>query len=107
MPNRHRGEIEAELGGRRYTLVLTLGALAELESAFGAEDLVALAERFEKGRLSANDAIRIIGAGMRGAGAEISDAEVARLAASGGATGYAKIVSELLAATFGAVASAE
>ena len=53
MPNRHRGEIEAELGGRRYTLCLTLGALAELEAAFGAEDLVALAERFERGRMPA------------------------------------------------------
>ena len=44
MPNRHRGEIEAEIGGARRTLVLTLGALAELEAAFGAEDMVA-AER--------------------------------------------------------------
>ncbi|MGN6118018.1 MAG: GTA-gp10 family protein, partial [Nitrobacter sp.] len=43
MPNRHRGEIAAEFGGRQRTLVLTLGALAELESAFGADDLVALA----------------------------------------------------------------
>ena len=102
MPNRHRGEIEAELGGRRYTLCLTLGALAELEAAFGAEDLVALAERFERGRISARDAIRVLGAGLRGAGAEISDAEVARLAAPGGATGYVKSVAELLAATFGA-----
>jgi hypothetical protein len=101
MPNRHRGEIEAELGGERRTLVLTLGALAELESAFGAGDLVALAERFEQGRMSAGDAIKVIGAGLRGAGAEISDAEVARLAAPSGAAGYVKIVSELLAATFG------
>jgi hypothetical protein len=101
MPNRHRGEIEAELGGERRTLVLTLGALAELESAFGADDLVALAERFERGRMSARDAIKVIGAGMRGAGADISDEEVSRLAAPGGAAGYVKIVSELLAATFG------
>jgi hypothetical protein len=99
--NRHRGEIEAELGGERRTLVLTLGALAELEAAFGADDLVALAERFEKGRMSAADAIKIIGAGMRGAGAEIADEEVARLAAAGGAAGYVRIVSDLLAATFG------
>ena len=28
--NRHRGEIEAELGGTTYTLVLTLGALGGL-----------------------------------------------------------------------------
>lgn len=31
MANRHRGEIEAELGGKKRTLCLTLGALAELE----------------------------------------------------------------------------
>jgi hypothetical protein len=104
MPNPHRGEIEAELGGERRTLVLTLGALAELEAAFGAEDLVALAERFERGRISARDAIRVLGAGLRGAGAEISDDEVARLAAAGGATGYVRIVAELLAATFGQAA---
>ena len=60
MPNRYRGEIEAELGGARRTLVLTLGALAELESAFGAGDLVALAERFGSGRLSARDLVRIM-----------------------------------------------
>ena len=101
MPNRHRGEIEAEFGGKRHTLVLTLGALAELESAFEAKDLLALAERFEKGRLSAGDAIKILGAGLRGAGSEISDEEVARLATPAGAAGYVRIVSELLAATFG------
>ena len=102
MANPRRGEIEAELGGRRYTLCLTLGALAELEAAFGAEDLVALAERFERGRISARDAIRVLGAGLRGAGTEISDEEVARLAMPGGAAGYVKSVAELLAATFGA-----
>jgi hypothetical protein len=101
MANRHRGEIEAELGGTKRTLVLTLGALAELESAFGAGDLVALAERFEKGRMSANDAVKIIAAGLRGAGESVTDEEVARLPVTGGAAGYARIVSDLLAATFG------
>ena len=66
MANRHRGEIDAMLDGTRYTLCLTLGALAELESAFGDADMLALAQRFESGRLSASDAIRIIGAGLRG-----------------------------------------
>jgi hypothetical protein len=102
MSNRHRGEIEAELGGAKRTLVLTLGALAELESAFGADDLVALAERFERGRMSANDAMKIIAAGLRGAGESVSDEDVARLSAAGGAAGYVRIVSDLLAATFGA-----
>src|ERR1700750_3117661 len=102
MPNKHRGEIEAEIGGDRHTLVLTLGALAELESAFGADDLTALAERFGSGRLSARDLVRIIGAGLRGAGEAIGDDEVARLSTDGGAAGYVRIASALLAATFGA-----
>jgi hypothetical protein len=100
MANRHRGEIDAELGGRVRTLVLTLGALAELEAAFGAADLVALAERFGTGRLTARDLIRIIGAGLRGAGEAISDDDVAALTAPGGAAGFARIAAELIAATF-------
>jgi hypothetical protein len=101
MPNLHRGEIEAEIGGVRRRLVLTLGALAELEAAFGADDLTALAERFGAGRLGAWDLVRIIGAGLRGAGEAITDEEVSRLSAQGGAPGYVRIASELLAATFG------
>jgi len=101
MPNHHRGEIEAEIGGGRRTLVLTLGALAELEAAFDAEDLVALAERFGAGRLKAWDLIRIIGAGLRGAGEAISDEEVARMPIDGGAEAYVRIAAELITATFG------
>ena len=100
MPNKHRGEIAAELGGRQHTLVLTLGALAELESAFGTGDLVALAERFGSGRLSARDLTRIIGAGLRGAGEAITDDEVAAMTAEGGAAGFVRIAAELIAATF-------
>jgi hypothetical protein len=107
MANRHRGEIEAELGGKRRTLCLTLGALAELESAFGAEDLAALADRFSSGRISARDAIRVIGAGLRGAGEKISDEEVAALASSGAAAGYVRAVIELLSATFGVAQEAK
>lgn len=100
MPNTHRGEIEAVLGGRRRTLVLTLGALAELEAAFGASDLVALTERFGTGRLSARDLIRILGAGLRGAGEAVGDDEVAAMTAAGGAAGFVGIAAELIAATF-------
>ena len=100
MANAHRGEIEADLGGRTYTLCLTLGALAEIESAYGGEDLIAIAERFEKGRIGARDAIRVIGAGLRGAGNPISDDEVAAMRVDGGAAGYLNIVVRLLKATF-------
>jgi hypothetical protein len=101
MANRHRGEIEAEIGGARRRLVLTLGALAELEDAFGADDLVALTERFGTGRLKARDLTRIIAAGLRGAGEAVSDEEVATFAVDGGAQGYVRIAAELIAVTFG------
>jgi hypothetical protein len=100
MPNKYRGEIAAEIGGRRRTLVLTLGALAELESAFAASDLVALAERFGSGRLSARDLIRIIAAGLRGAGEAVSDDEVAAMSIDGGAAGYVRIAADLISASF-------
>lgn len=101
MPNRHRGEIAAEIGGARRTLVLTLGALAELEAAFGTEDLAALTERFAAGRLAARDLVRIIGAGLRGAGEAVSDEEVAAMRVDGGALAYVRIAAELIDATFG------
>ncbi len=104
MANARRGEIEAELGGTRRRLVLTLGALAELEAHFEASDLVDLAERFAAGRLAAGDLAAILGAGLRGAGEAITDREVAALDVDGGAAGYARIASQLLAVTFGGAA---
>jgi hypothetical protein len=104
MANRYRGEVEAVLDGTTYKLCLTLGALAELEDAFGDQDLLQLAQRFEKGRLSARDAIRILGAGLRGGGASLDDEAVARLRSADGAIGYVDIVARLLGATFGAQA---
>jgi hypothetical protein len=101
MTNHHRGEIEAEIGGARRRLVLTLGALAELEAAFGADDLVALAERFGTGRLKAHDLLRIIAAGLRGAGETVTDEEVARMSVPDGAQGYVRIAGMLVTTTFG------
>ncbi|NVO15459.1 MAG: gene transfer agent family protein [Rhodoplanes sp.] len=101
MANRHRGEIEAELAGATRRLVLTLGALAELESAFGADDLVDLAERFSGGRLRARDLVCVVGAGLRGAGESVTDQEVAAMTTPGGAAGFVRIAADLLAATFG------
>src|ERR1051325_4230283 len=100
MANRRRGEIEAEIGGVKRRLVLTLGALAEPEDAFSGDGLVGLTERFGTGRLKARDLIRIIGAGLRGAGEAISDEDVAAMTAEGAAPGYARIAAELVAVTF-------
>jgi hypothetical protein len=75
--------------------------LAELEDAFGADDLGALTERFGTGRLKARDLTRIIAAGLRGAGEAVSDEQVAAMAVDGGAQGYVRIAAALIAATFG------
>ncbi len=101
MANKIRGEIDAVLNGENYTLCLTLGALAELESAFGASDMLALASRFEQGRMSADDAICILGAGLRGGGNEIANEAVAAMKVENGAAGFVVIVARLLTATFG------
>jgi hypothetical protein len=99
MANRHRGEVEAVFGGCRYTLCLTLGGLAELEAALGADGLAGLGERLGAG-LSARDVIRILAAGLRGSGAAMSDEDVAQFPLSEFAA-YAEAVRALLAATFG------
>lgn len=101
MINRHRGEVGAVLDGRQWTLCLTLGALAELESAFEAENLSQLLQRFSSGQLSARDMIRIICAGLRGGGHTVAEEDVAEMRADGAATGFARIVGALLTATFG------
>lgn len=100
--NRRRGEISAELDGRTWRLCLTLGALAELEAAYAADDLASLVERFSRGRLSALDMIRVIGAGLRGAGEPVGDDAVGAMRSQDGAVGFAAIVSDLLTTTFGA-----
>ena len=105
MANARRGEIEAYLDGKTWKLCLTLGALAELETAFGDEDMLALAQRFEKGRLRAEDAVRIIGAGLRGAGHDVTDEQVKTMRTEDGVLGFIDIVARLLSATFGGSAN--
>lgn len=64
--NRARGEVVCQLGGEPRRLCLTLGALAELETAFGCEGWEALSERLR--RLSAKDLTTVLAALLRGGG---------------------------------------
>nr|WP_316653306.1 gene transfer agent family protein [uncultured Gellertiella sp.] len=98
--NRHRGEVEAMIHGERRILCLTLGALAELETAFGADSLAALTERFSSGRLKALDLIRILAAGLRGGGNRLTDEDVAELTLDGGVPALIGVVTDLLTVTF-------
>jgi hypothetical protein len=98
--NRRRGEVEAVIDGERRILCLTLGSLAELETAFAAEDLQDLARRFATGKFKASDMIEIIAAGLRGGGNIFTHEEVASITIEGGIAGYARVVGDLLTATF-------
>jgi len=101
MPNRRRGEVALQLGETRYILCLTLGALAELEDAFGVQDLNALAERFGTGRLKSRDLLTLLGVALRGGGHAMSDADVANLPLHEGIEPVAAALADLLVMTFG------
>lgn len=62
--NGARGEVTATLGGVERRLCLTLGALAELETSFGADTVEALTARLS--RPSARDLTVVLEALLRG-----------------------------------------
>jgi hypothetical protein len=100
MGNRHRGDVDFRIDGRRYTLRLTLGALARLEGAYAAADLAALGRRLAGGALAAGDVLRLLAAGLEGGGAR----EPERLAAGLPASDLplaAEAVGEMLSLAFG------
>lgn len=99
--NARRGEVALRADGRALPMRLTLNALAELEAAFAVDNLADLGARFGSGQLSARDVIRILGAGLRGAGARLDDGEVAMLAFDEGLAGAIQAAVRLLEATFG------
>jgi hypothetical protein len=101
MINFRRGEVALSAAGASLPMRLTLGALAELESSFAVDNLTQLGERFGSGHLSARDVTRILGAGLRGAGAALADDEVAALHFDEGVPGAIKAAIVLLEATFG------
>ncbi|HEV2561921.1 MAG TPA: GTA-gp10 family protein [Rhizomicrobium sp.] len=77
MANRVRGEAALEAGGRAYRLLLTLGALAEIEDGLGLDDLSQVAARLAHSR--AADLAIVAAALMRGGGHEVCPADVLRL----------------------------
>lgn len=64
--NGARGEVSLEVEGAPRKLCLTLGALAEIETAFGCKELRELDMRMRA--LSARDLVVVLGALLRGGG---------------------------------------
>ena len=100
MANPARGEAEVVVEGEARAMRLTLGALAELEARLDAKGLPGLVARFEGGEFGAADLVALLGAGLRGGGLAVSDAQVAQMSFEGGAGEAARAAARLLAATF-------
>jgi hypothetical protein len=73
--NKARGEVLLDVGGRSVRLCLTLGTLADLESAFDVVSLAELGERLT--HLTASDLITVLSALSHGGGAGMNVAEIA------------------------------
>lgn len=100
MGNPWRGEVELELDGQPHVARLTLGALAELETALGADSMVALVERFEAGRFSSRDVLAVLTAGLRGGGWKGSGEDLLVARIGGGPMGAARLAAQLLVRAF-------
>lgn len=98
--NRLRGEIEAVIDGERRILCMTLGALAELETAFGLDNIGDLAGRFSGGRIGTRDVMAIIAAGLRGGGNLIEDRDIEDMRVEGGIGGALSLAATLLSSAF-------
>ncbi|MCV6587118.1 MAG: gene transfer agent family protein [Marinibacterium sp.] len=100
MVNPYAGEVALVIDGQRHVLKLTLGALAELETALGADSLVALVERFEASRFSSRDVLALVAAGLRGGGVDLAPDALMRADIAGGPIAAARAAAELLARAF-------
>lgn len=77
MANKFRGEVDFEVGDRKFTLCCTLQALAEMQTEMGVGGLAGVFEKMRK--VSAPDILVMLKALIRGGGHEISDEEFAAL----------------------------
>jgi len=100
MANPFQGEVALTMNGERYVLKLTLGALAELEAGLETDTLVALVTRFEEGKFSSADVLRIVVAGLRGGGWTGGYDDILTAEIAGGPLEAARVGAELIARAF-------
>ncbi|WP_417271183.1 gene transfer agent family protein [Celeribacter sp.] len=100
MANPFQGEVALTLNGERRVLKLTLGALAELEAGLEVDTLVGLVERYEAGKFSSADVLRVVVAGLRGGGWQGGYDDILTAEIKGGPLEAARVGAELIARAF-------
>ena len=100
MANPWKGEVSLTVDGLPYSMKLTLGALAELETSLGAAGLIPLVERFEAGSFGSRDVAALVAAGLQGGGWKGTAQDVLAAEIEGGPLAAARAAAELLARAF-------
>jgi hypothetical protein len=98
--NPYAGEVTLLLDGHPHVAKLTLGALAELETALAEDSLIGLVTRFEQGRYNSRDVLALIVAGLRGGGWQGTAADLRSVEIAGGMIAAATVAAQLLARAF-------
>lgn len=107
MSNPYAGEVDLTIDGVTRPMKLTLGALAELEDAMGAESLVAVVDRFEAGAYRTRDVLYLLRAGLRGGGWQTTLEGLAEAEIAGGPVQAARAAALLLARAFAVPSESE
>lgn len=78
--NKHRGEVEIELGGRTFIMRPTPQAVVDMENALNL-GVVAICERFQERKFGWRDIFPIVAAGIRASKTDggISDQKIAEI----------------------------
>ena len=100
MANPWTGEVAIVIDGVSHDCKLTLGALAELETALGEGSLIDLIRRFEGATFSGADVMAVVVAGLRGGGWTGAAADLITAEIAGGPVGAAKAAALMLARAF-------
>ncbi len=100
MANPWTGEVAIVIDGVSHDCKLTLGALAELETALGEGSLIDLIRRFEGAAFSGADVMAVVVAGLRGGGWTGTAADLITAEIAGGPVGAAKAAALMLARAF-------
>lgn len=95
--NGARGEVTLCIDGRERTLCLTLGALAEIETAFGCSSLAELQARMR--RLSAAELMQVVAVLLKGGGEQVAAEQLSAMKINPGLA--ARAVAEAFRAAVG------
>lgn len=94
-PNVHRGEVKIELEGRTLLMRPTFQSLVEIEQATG-RPIMEVVRRFAERNFAFGDVTAVVAAGLKGAGAPVTNARVAEMVFNTGVLDAAMPASRLL-----------